>query len=64
MRLQLKIILAFGVLLTLVATASILYVKLYFSDQLRGELEKRGVSIARNLAQHSTANLLLAIVWR
>ncbi|MDZ4184932.1 MAG: ATP-binding protein [Desulfuromonadales bacterium] len=58
MRLQLKIILALGVLLTLVATASILYVKLYFSDQLRGELEKRGVSIARHLAQYSTTNLL------
>lgn len=58
MRLQLKIILALGVLLTLVATASILYVKLHFSNQLRGELEKRGVSIARHLAQYSTANLL------
>ena len=58
MRLQLKIILALGVLLTLVATASILYIKLYFSDQLRGELEKRGVSIARHLAQYSTTNLL------
>lgn len=58
MRLQLKIILALGVLLTLVATASILYVKLHFSKQLRGELEKRGVSIARHLAQYSTANLL------
>ncbi|PKN12731.1 MAG: hypothetical protein CVU69_05050 [Deltaproteobacteria bacterium HGW-Deltaproteobacteria-4] len=58
MRLQLKIILALGVLLTLAATASILYIKLHFADQLRGELEKRGVSIARNLAQHSTANLL------
>lgn len=58
MRLQLKIILAFGLLLTLVATASILYVELVFSEQLRDELEKRGVSIARNLAQHSTAHLL------
>lgn len=58
MRLQLKIILALGLLLTFVATASILYIKLRFSEQLRGELEKRGVSIARNLAQHSTASLL------
>jgi PAS domain S-box-containing protein len=58
MRLQLKIILALGLLLTLVATASILYIKLRFSEQLRDELEKRGVSIARNLAQHSTASLL------
>ena len=58
MRLQLKIVLALGILLTLVATASILYIKLRFSEQLRDELEKRGVSIARHLAQHSTASLL------
>lgn len=58
MRLQTKIVLALAVLLMFSATASILYVKLRFSPQLRGELEKRGISIARNLAHHTTGSVL------
>ncbi len=38
--------------------ALLLFVKFEYSKQLRGELEKRGISIARHLAQHSIGHIL------
>lgn len=58
MTLRLKLILALALALTLVATASVFYIKFRFTSQLHAELEKRGISIARNLAHYSATSVL------
>jgi PAS domain S-box-containing protein len=53
-----KIILTFAGLAALFGLALVLFVKLDHSQQLRAELEKRGISIARHLARQSIAPIL------
>lgn len=58
MSLRLKLLIALIGGLILVSVASVLYIKFRFAAQLHNELEKRGISIARNLAHHSTSAML------
>lgn len=53
-----KIFLAIASLVVFLGLAVSLFVKYEFSNHLRRELEKRGVSIARNIAQNSVASIL------